>query len=86
MPKVAKEHGEARRRQIIDAAYRCFARKGFHQTTMRDIYEQADSARALSITTSLARTRSSRPASTSTTSAASTCSPRPGERGPAQGP
>jgi AcrR family transcriptional regulator len=41
MPKVSREHGEARRRQIIDAAYRCFARKGFHQTTMRDIYEEA---------------------------------------------
>jgi len=41
MPKVTKEHGEARRRQIVDAAYQCFARKGFHQTTMRDIYEQA---------------------------------------------
>ena len=41
MPKVAKEHGEARRRQIVDAAYRCFARRGFHQTTMRDIYQEA---------------------------------------------
>ena len=41
MPKVSKEHSEARRRQIIDAAYQCFARKGFHQTTMRDIYEEA---------------------------------------------
>ncbi len=40
MPKVAREHGEARRRQIVDAAYRCFARKGFHQTTMRDIYQE----------------------------------------------
>ena len=41
MPKVSKEHSEARRRQIIDAAYQCFARKGFHQTTMREIYEEA---------------------------------------------
>jgi AcrR family transcriptional regulator len=41
MPKVAKEHGEARRRQIVDAAYRCFARNGLHQTTMRDIYQEA---------------------------------------------
>lgn len=41
MPKVSKEYSETRRRQIIDAAYRCFARKGFHQTTMRDIYEEA---------------------------------------------
>lgn len=41
MPKVTQEHSEARRRQIIDAAYQCFARKGFHQTSMRDIYRQA---------------------------------------------
>ena len=41
MPKVSEEHSEARRRQIVDAAYRCFARKGFHQTSMRDIYEEA---------------------------------------------
>ena len=42
MPKVSEEYTLARRRQIIDAAYRCFARKGFHQTTMRDIYEEAE--------------------------------------------
>jgi AcrR family transcriptional regulator len=41
MPKVSQEHSLARRQQIIDAAYRCFARKGFHQATMRDIYEEA---------------------------------------------
>jgi AcrR family transcriptional regulator len=41
MPKVTQEYKEARRQQIIDAAYRCFARKGFHQTTMRDIYQEA---------------------------------------------
>jgi AcrR family transcriptional regulator len=41
MPKVSPEHSQARRLQIIDAAYRCFARKGFHQATMRDIYEEA---------------------------------------------
>lgn len=40
MPRVSKEHSDARRRQIIDAAYQCFARKGFHQTTMRDIYQE----------------------------------------------
>jgi AcrR family transcriptional regulator len=42
MPKVTQEHALARRQQIIDAAYRCFARRGFHQTTMRDIYEEAE--------------------------------------------
>jgi len=41
VPKVSEQHTEGRRRQIIDAAYRCFARKGFHQATMRDIYEEA---------------------------------------------
>jgi len=41
VPKVSEEHADARRQQIIDAAYRCFARKGFHQATMRDIYEEA---------------------------------------------
>lgn len=42
MPKVTEMHSAARRQQIIDAAYRCFARKGFHQTTMRDIYGEAN--------------------------------------------
>ncbi len=41
MPRVSEEHTEARKQQIIDAAYRCFASKGFHQATMRDIYEEA---------------------------------------------
>lgn len=42
MPKVTPAHMEDRRRQIIDAAYRCFARKGFHQTTMRNICLEAE--------------------------------------------
>lgn len=42
MPKVSEAHSAARRQQIIDAAYRCFARKGFHQATMRDIYAEAN--------------------------------------------
>ena len=41
MPKVTADYSEARRMQIIDAAYRCFARKGFHQASMRDIYQEA---------------------------------------------
>jgi TetR/AcrR family transcriptional regulator, transcriptional repressor of aconitase len=41
MPKVSEELSDARRQQIIDAAYRCFARKGLHQTTIRDIYAEA---------------------------------------------
>ncbi len=41
MPKVKESYLDARRQQIVDAAYRCFARKGFHQATMRDIYQEA---------------------------------------------
>lgn len=41
MPKVTQQHSDARRRQIIDAAYRCFARKGIHQASMRDICAEA---------------------------------------------
>jgi TetR/AcrR family transcriptional regulator, transcriptional repressor of aconitase len=42
MPKVTQEHVEARRRQILSAALRCFAREGFHRTTMQDIFREAD--------------------------------------------
>ena len=42
MPKVTEAYLDVRRQQIIEAAYRCFARKGFHQSTMRDIYAEAD--------------------------------------------
>jgi AcrR family transcriptional regulator len=42
MPKVTPEHMEARRRQILSAALRCFAREGFHRTTMQDIFREAD--------------------------------------------
>jgi AcrR family transcriptional regulator len=42
MPKVTEEHVDARRRQILSAALRCFARKGFHLTTMQDIFREAD--------------------------------------------
>lgn len=41
MPKVSEAHLEQRRQQILDAAITCFARKGFHQTTMADIASQA---------------------------------------------
>lgn len=37
MPKVSEEHLRARRAQILDAAARCFARMGFHRTTIQDI-------------------------------------------------
>jgi AcrR family transcriptional regulator len=42
VPKVTEEHVEARRRQILSAALRCFARDGFHRTTMQDIFREAD--------------------------------------------
>jgi len=42
MPKVTEAHSAARRQEIIEAAYRCFARKGFHQSTMREIYSEAN--------------------------------------------
>jgi AcrR family transcriptional regulator len=41
MPKVSAEHKAARRRQILDAAARCFARDGFHRTSMQDIVRES---------------------------------------------
>lgn len=37
MPKVSEEHLRARREEILGAAARCFARDGFHRTTIQDI-------------------------------------------------
>src|SRR3989304_9535726 len=42
MPKVLPEYLELRRQQILDAAAACFARRGFPQTTMQDICDEAD--------------------------------------------
>jgi TetR/AcrR family transcriptional regulator, transcriptional repressor of aconitase len=42
MPKVTEEHVDARRRQILAAALRCFAREGFHRTTMQDIFRESE--------------------------------------------
>jgi len=41
MPKVDDAHREARRQQVLDAAIACFARTGFHQTSMADILQEA---------------------------------------------
>jgi AcrR family transcriptional regulator len=41
MPKVLPEYLETRRQQILDAAAACFSRRGFHQSTMQDICEEA---------------------------------------------
>jgi AcrR family transcriptional regulator len=42
MPRVSDEHRAQRRQQILDAARRCFIRDGFHQTSMVDIFAEAD--------------------------------------------
>ncbi len=41
MARVTEEHIEARRTQILDAAWTCFARSGYHRTTMQDIATEA---------------------------------------------
>jgi AcrR family transcriptional regulator len=41
VPKVSDEHRAGRRRQILDAAARCFARNGFHRTSMQDIVRES---------------------------------------------
>ncbi len=38
MPRVSEQHMAARRQEILDAARACFAREGFHASSMRDIY------------------------------------------------
>lgn len=41
MPRLTPERREARRTEILAAARRCFARDGFHQTSMPDIAREA---------------------------------------------
>jgi len=41
MPKVSAAHRAARRDQILQAAWKCFARKGFHATSMADVIGEA---------------------------------------------
>ena len=38
-PKVPQAYLEARRAEILEAAVKCFMEKGFHNTTMQDIYK-----------------------------------------------
>jgi AcrR family transcriptional regulator len=40
MPRVSDEYMARRREEILEAAKACFARKGFHATSMRDIYRE----------------------------------------------
>lgn len=41
-PRVSSEHKENRREQILSAAGRCFARKGYAQTTMQEILQESE--------------------------------------------
>ncbi|GLI03484.1 TetR/AcrR family transcriptional regulator [Phytohabitans aurantiacus] len=41
MPKVSDAYLAARRQQILDAAAACFARDGFHRTSMQDIVRES---------------------------------------------
>ncbi|MEU6083697.1 TetR/AcrR family transcriptional regulator [Streptomyces sp. NPDC047108] len=41
MARVSQAHLDARRRQILDGAARCFARNGFHATSMQDVLREA---------------------------------------------
>lgn len=41
MPRVSAEYLERRRQHILDAARRCFARKGFYETSMQDVFHES---------------------------------------------
>jgi AcrR family transcriptional regulator len=41
VPKLSDDYREARRRQVLDAAVVCFARTGFHRTSMQDIVAES---------------------------------------------
>ncbi|GJF28831.1 hypothetical protein KNE206_15310 [Kitasatospora sp. NE20-6] len=41
MARVSQAHLDARRRQILDGAARCFARNGFHATSMQDLLRES---------------------------------------------
>lgn len=41
MPKVPQSYLDSRRNEILDAAWACFARNGYHETTMQDICRES---------------------------------------------
>ena len=61
MPKVSEQHREARRDQIVDAALRCFSRKGFQRTSMADIIAESGLSAGAIYGTSTASSRSRSP-------------------------
>ncbi len=44
MPKISEEQRQARRLEILEVAQRCFARQGFHRTTMEHIIRELKSS------------------------------------------
>ncbi len=42
VPSVPEAYLEARRNQIINAAFECFGEKGFHKATMQDVFKAAN--------------------------------------------
>jgi AcrR family transcriptional regulator len=45
MPKTSAAAKEARRAQILDAAVRCFARRGYYATTIEDVVQETGLSR-----------------------------------------
>jgi AcrR family transcriptional regulator len=41
MPRIEPARKAERRAQILDAARRCFARRGFHRTTLQDVFAES---------------------------------------------
>jgi AcrR family transcriptional regulator len=42
MPKISEDQRQARRDQILAAAWRCFSRRGIHATSMEEIIREAN--------------------------------------------
>lgn len=42
MPKISDDQRQGRRAQIVDAAWRCFYRRGIHATSMEEILREAN--------------------------------------------
>jgi AcrR family transcriptional regulator len=42
MPKISEDQRQARRRQILTAAWKCFSQRGIHATSMEEIIREAN--------------------------------------------